>query len=444
MQAYAQNEVTSRDHAPFDPQDSVRTTTQLEHSSNRRRMLNQYTRGQKIGKGKHGDVYVCKDEAIAGYELAVKAIKRSNPRDKIKLLRRNYQQTEGQDGPPMSSTMNSIRKEVAIMKKCRHANLVRLVEIIDDPKDEKIYMIMEYLAGGPVEWCNADHRPILKLQQTRRILRDTILGMEYLHHEGIIHRDIKPANILYTRDRCTVKIIDFGVAHFIPPLRSKSKQNNLQAGYDIDPSLFPGSDLLKRAGTPSFLAPEVVWFSDSAAELSPSPSYDTISPSSVGSHSNQTVIVKKRPPITKAIDIWSLGVTLYCLLFGHTPFTVPPSANENVHHNEFVLYNQICTQDWPVDEHMGADGIPTGGRYPSSEATEQSSIIHLLAQMLQKDPKYRVTLPEIKVHPWVLEDIENPKEWVRITSPSGDNKVPLASWIRSASLKFLKLIPGSR
>lgn len=71
----------------------------------------------------------------------MKAIKRNNPRDKMKLLRKNYQQSEGQDGAPiMSSTMNNIRKEIAIMKRCRHMNLVRLVEVIDDPQTEKIYM----------------------------------------------------------------------------------------------------------------------------------------------------------------------------------------------------------------------------------------------------------------------------------------------------------------
>ena len=140
----------------FDPQDLVRTTTTLQGHSNRRK-LNQYIRGEKIGKGKHGDVYICEDEA-GGYDLvcfsffstrlclnnisqAVKAIRRTNPRDKIKLLRKNYQQSEGQDGAPiMSSTINNIRKEIAIMKKCRHMNLVRLVEVIDDPQSEKIYM----------------------------------------------------------------------------------------------------------------------------------------------------------------------------------------------------------------------------------------------------------------------------------------------------------------
>ena len=38
---------------------------------------------------------------------------------------------------------------------------------------------MEYLAGGPVAWSNDDHKPILMLQQTRRIMRDIVLGLEY-------------------------------------------------------------------------------------------------------------------------------------------------------------------------------------------------------------------------------------------------------------------------
>lgn len=223
-----------------------------------------------------------------------------------------------------------------------------------------------------------------------------------VHHEGIIHRDIKPANILYSRDRRSVKIIDFDVAHFISPTSTKGKRS-IRPDFDIDASLFPSSDLLKMAGTPSFLAPEVVWFFDCALDLSPSPSpsYDTISPSSIGSHSNQTtgpsIIPKKRPPITKAIDIWSLGVTFYCFLFGRTPFSVPASANENVHHNEYVLYNQICSQDYAVDEYMGADCIPTGGRQAKNSSSESSNVIYLLVNMLQKHPKERISLLEIKV-----------------------------------------------
>ncbi|KAF8967854.1 other/CAMKK/ELM protein kinase [Flammula alnicola] len=433
---------------PFDPEEPVKITTTAHHSS--RRKLNQYTRGEKLGSGKHGDVYVCRDETSSGYDLAVKIVRKTNPRDKLKLLKRNYQQ-EIQDGQiplNLNSTLNSIRKEIAIMKKCRHANLVRLVETIDDPRDEKIYMVMECLSGGPVEWSGINKEPVLMLQQTRRILRDTILGLEYLHHEGVIHRDIKPANILYTRDRRSVKLIDFGVAHFTPP-STRAKGKEPESSQDsIDPSLFPPSDLLKRTGSPAFLAPEVVWFSDEGPQMLQSPFQGTISPGSAESGYNQassSQMPKQRPPITKSIDIWSLGVTFYCLLFGHLPFSVPPSE-ENTHqiHSEYVVYNIICTQEWPMEDYMGADGVPTGGRYPQNTTGDGSRVMHLLDQMLQKSPKHRITLPEIKANSWILKDIESPKEWSRLTSPVGDNGIPTGNWVKTASSKFLKLLPGPR
>jgi len=53
---------------PFDPQQPVRTTTRLETSSRKKR-LNQYHRGQKIGSGKHGDVYLCTDERDGRYDF---------------------------------------------------------------------------------------------------------------------------------------------------------------------------------------------------------------------------------------------------------------------------------------------------------------------------------------------------------------------------------------
>lgn len=157
-----------------------------------------------------------------------------------------------------------------------------------------------------------------------------------------------------------------------------------------DDALFNESDLLRRTGTPSFLAPEVVWF-DHALQQSPAVSCDTLVKEGTG------IMPSHRPPITKAIDVWSLAVTFYCFLFGHTPFNVPESANENAYHNEFVLYNQICTQDWDVDETMGSDQESTGGRHPKDSKSEGFIILQLLDQMLRKDPKDRITLGELKV-----------------------------------------------
>lgn len=70
---------------------------------------------------------------------ALKVVKRSSPRDRIKLLRRNHQQHSG-ERPTLSSTEHGIRKEIAVMKRCRHANIATLFEVIDDPQQDKIYM----------------------------------------------------------------------------------------------------------------------------------------------------------------------------------------------------------------------------------------------------------------------------------------------------------------
>lgn len=79
----------------------------------------------------------------------------------------------------------------------------------------------------------------------------------------------------------------------------------------------------------------------------------------------------------KAADIWSLGVTLYCLLHGHCPF-------EDL--NIIALYEKILHDPVVLDESI------------SSHAQD------LIMKMLQRDPNDRIKLSEIKIHPWVTRD----------------------------------------
>ena len=231
-------------------------------------------------------------------------------------------------------------------------------EIIDDPENSKLFMILEYCEMGEVKWKKEDG-PALSLCETRRIFRETLLGLEYrmslseafltpVHHQGIIHRDIKPSNLLLASNG-SVKISDFGCSHYSEALREADGD-----GYVND------IELAKTAGSPAFFAPEMCYSGDTLDT-------STITPS--------------RLPITNAIDVWALGVTLYCLFFGKTPFDAV---------NEYLLMQVIPIADLQIPESMGCERLPT--THP--EAQEG---VDLLLKLLTKDPTKRISLEQAKV-----------------------------------------------
>ncbi|KAI0663889.1 kinase-like domain-containing protein [Cubamyces menziesii] len=366
-------------------------------NSNGSKMINQYEFILKVGKGQHGEVYLARDTTKGNMDVAIKCVPRKNKSDRMnKLRKRNLPRANNTPlVNELGSTEHKIRKEIAIMKKLNHPHVVRLLEVIDDVLFDKIYMVMEYLGGGEIKWRTKSDNPLLRVDQTRRICRDVILGLEYLHYQGIIHRDIKPANLLWTADRRTVKISDFGVSTFSYAQRLAAAGKGNLSPQDTDPILMDESDLSKTAGTPMFLAPEIVC--DATVDASSS---------ALNLHST-----RKKPPITKAIDIWAFGVTLYGLLFGILPFNAK---------NEFEIYRVIRSQDWDVPETMGLDQLPTGGRHQGKpkrgvEESEGCLVVDLLGRLLEKDARKRITLEEVKRHPWILRDLDKPEEWLRET-----------------------------
>jgi calcium/calmodulin-dependent protein kinase kinase 2 len=180
-----------------------------------------------------------------------------------------HRRTEDLNEPDAVNSIELIKEEVAIMKKLDHPNLVSLIEVLDDPSEDSLYMVMEMCKKGVVMKVGLDQRADPYPEDACRYwFRDLILGIEYLHAQGVVHRDIKPDNCLITDDD-VLKIVDFGVSEMF------EKDSEMTTA--------------KSAGSPAFLPPELC-------------------------------TAKHGDVSGKAADIWSMGATLYCLRYGHIPF----------------------------------------------------------------------------------------------------------------------------
>lgn len=154
-----------------------------------------------------------------------------------------------------------LEREIAVMAKLKHPNIVELIEAFDTPK--YTYLALELVSGGEL-FDEIIHRtePYFE-EDAKQMVRQLMLAAEYMHSMGIAHRDLKPENLLFSADKKSLKITDFGL----------SKD-------------FTSEKLSTSCGTAIYVAPEVLMAT----------SYDT------------------------GCDIWSLGVITYILLTAHVPF----------------------------------------------------------------------------------------------------------------------------
>lgn len=103
-------------------------------------------------------------------------------------------------------------RELELMVRCRHPNVVQFLGWIDDP----FVIVMEYLPQGDLRGYWQSHR--LPVAHKTRICIDVLRGLAYLHNRkpsSIIHRDIKPTNVLMTASG-VAKITDFGLSRLKP------------------------------------------------------------------------------------------------------------------------------------------------------------------------------------------------------------------------------------
>ncbi|KAG2459506.1 KKCC1 kinase, partial [Polypterus senegalus] len=198
--------------------------------------LNQYKLKSEIGKGSYGVVKLAYNEDDDKY-YAMKVLSKKKLMKQYGFPRRppprGAKAAQGEQPKPLGP-LERVYQEIAILKKLDHINIVKLVEVLDDPSEDNLHMVFELVQKGPVMEVPTD-KPFTE-EQARIYFKDVVLGIEYLHYQKIIHRDIKPSNLLLGDDG-HIKIADFGVSN-----------------------QFEGSDALlsSTAGTPAFMAPETL------------------------------------------------------------------------------------------------------------------------------------------------------------------------------------------
>ncbi|KAI5790099.1 kinase-like domain-containing protein [Geopyxis carbonaria] len=306
--------------------------------------INQYNLMQEIGRGSFGAVHLAVDQS--GNKYAVKEFSKSRLRKRSQshILRRPHTARRGGLLNPgrhrrsasdihreqeAGNALYLIREEIAILKKLDHENVVNLIEVLDDPEGDSLYMVLEMCEKGVIMKVGLEEtsKPYSE-EQCRLWFRDMILGIEYLHAQGIIHRDIKPDNLLLSSDD-VLKIVDFGVSEMF------EKKSPMMTA--------------KSAGSPAFLPPEMCR----------------------PGHGDQS---------GTAVDIWSMGVTLFCLLFGRLPFN---------HGGLLELYEAIRNDSVNIPENISLH------------------LSDLLTRILAKDPNERIKMCQLREHPWVTQEGED-------------------------------------
>lgn len=237
--------------------------------------LNQYRLKGEIGLGSYGIVKLAYNEDDDSH-YAMKILSKKKLMKRAGMFGRVPPPRDGKR-KSITNPIEQVYREIAILKKLNHPNVVKLIEVLNDPDEDNLYMVFELLEKGPVVEIPTDN-PLSEMQSWQ-YFRDVVLGIEYLHCQKIVHRDIKPSNLLLN-DNGRVQISDFGVCN-----------------------QFEGVDALlsDTAGTPAFVAPEAL-------------------KENLSTYSG------------KALDIWQMGVTLYSFVYGQVPF-----HDENI----LNLYNKI-------------------------------------------------------------------------------------------------------
>ena len=239
------------------------------------------------------------------------------------------------------------KKEINIMSKCDHPNIIKLNEIYQDKR--YLDLIMEECCGGTLFdrllKKMEDEDETFTEKEAAKIFKQIMSAICYCHNQGIVHRDLKMENVLFLSKAADspVKIIDFGLSEcaILPP------KNLLEI---ISGEKNTTINMTSSVGTPHYISPEVL-----------------------------------QGKYNQKCDIWSAGIILYVLLSGSFPFD--GNTDKDIYKAILKRKYQFPKEEW---ENI------------SSEAKDL--INHMLC-----DESKRYTAEMVLNHPWLAKLAPNSK-----------------------------------
>jgi len=210
----------------------------------------EFVLGQKLGEGAFGTVRLGTNKQT-GEKVAIKIL------EKIKMV--NFDDKK------------RLEREINILKKIHHPNIVKLFCVIET--ERQIFIVMEYIKGNELFQYIVLKRK-LEEEEACYFFLQIINCIDYLHKLKITHRDLKAENIIIEQNKKEIKLIDFGL--------SNTYEN--------------GQLLSTACGSPIYAAPEML----------------------------EGKLYKG-----STVDIWSAGVILYYMLCGNFPFE--DVSNDNLY-----------------------------------------------------------------------------------------------------------------
>jgi serine/threonine protein kinase len=242
--------------------------------------------GRLLGEGGYGKVLIGIDQATQ-HQLACKIVKLDHLYDKpqapnLRLPTDPREHKVGVNKKRWPARVAACFREFDILKDIIHPNIVSIEKVFWS--NNNIYIFQELVTGGDL-FSFVDYKGgRLDNPQAAVVIRQVLLGLEYLHAQQIVHRDIKPDNILMTslEDGARVVITDFGNARFLPDVANAQGQQSIKY-----------QRMFSCVGTLEFAAPEI-------------------------HKMNATIPVDEG--YSKAIDMWSIGCITATVLTGEFMF----------------------------------------------------------------------------------------------------------------------------